>query len=415
MTQKIFIIAPHYPPSALPPSQRVRMIVPYCLENGYEPTVFTVSPKHREETEDEWMLQLLGKGCPVVEVGCLSQTWTRKIGIGDLGLRMLPFLFFALWQHARKEKPAFMLYPVPPWFILVIAPIIKWLTGVPYGIDFIDPWVHKTKTYTTYKHKLTQEIAKTLEGWVVRNASVIYAVSKPINDDIIERHGSMGAKPFFAIPYGVEASDFDSLKNTNTKNEVLTLRYIGAVWVTAYLVLDTLMAAFARLNANYKFRVEFIGTSYAIGSLAQTQLTPFIEKNKLESVVFESADRRPYKDAVRLTVSADMLFLFGDISTQYAASKLMGLVASAKPFFAFLHRESHPYRFLKSLDYPYLVGYTTEIGDTPADNLSCLIETLTILFNKYQNFVSLDLSNPLIQEHTAANMTRRFLEPISKI
>jgi len=127
--KNIFIVAPHFPPSSAPPSQRVRLLVKHCSSLGFFPTVFTVAPKYREEIEDVWMCTLLGRDFEEIQVNCLDFRKTRKLGIGDLGLRMIPSLFFTLKKAAKKKNPAFILYPVPPWYILMIAPIIKKRTG----------------------------------------------------------------------------------------------------------------------------------------------------------------------------------------------------------------------------------------------------------------------------------------------
>ena len=106
-----------------------------CKKFGFYPHAYTVNSYYREETTDEWMNELLGSDYTVSQLKCLDQRKTRKFGIGDLGLRMLPFLIFTLIKDCKKKKPDFILYPVPPWYILIAAPIVKWFTKVPYGID----------------------------------------------------------------------------------------------------------------------------------------------------------------------------------------------------------------------------------------------------------------------------------------
>jgi hypothetical protein len=146
--KQLFIVAPHFPPSSAPPAQRVRLLVKHCTRFGYFPTVFTVDHKYREEIIDDWMCQLLGDDFAVIKVRCFDQRKSRKLGIGDLGLRMLPFLFLALKKEAKLKKPAFILFPVPPWYIMILGPIIKKMSGIKYGIDFINGPVKNAKKYT---------------------------------------------------------------------------------------------------------------------------------------------------------------------------------------------------------------------------------------------------------------------------
>ena len=203
----------------MPPSQRVRLIVQHAASLGFYPVVFTVDPKRREEKEDPWMTELAGDQFDLVTVKCLDQNITRKFKVGDLGIRMLPFLFFKLLKYARKQKPSFILYPVPPWYILTIAPLIKFFTGINYGIDFIDPWVHKLdKTETSFKNRASQRIAKYFEKRACKSASVIYSVSEGMNNDLVSRYPSLRNKILIAVPYGAEKKDFEEITSSLFSN-----------------------------------------------------------------------------------------------------------------------------------------------------------------------------------------------------
>lgn len=413
---KLFIISPHFPPSALPPSQRVRLMVKHCKNIGFNTTVFTTFSKYREEKNDEWLVELAGNDFELITLKSLPQKLTRKFKIGDLGLRFIPFLFFRLLKECKNKKPDFIIYPVPPWYLLIIAPIIKKLTGVKYAIDFIDPWVAPSdKQKQNLKKRISQFIAKKLERWVTKNASYIYAVSEQINKDIINRHPTVIDKPFKAIPYGVEISDFNSKKEI-TKNNKLTFRYIGAVWNPCLPVLEEILNSFSVLSKQPKdFNVDFIGTSYSGKGMAKPALTSLLNEKGLSTLVNEDPNRVTYKKAVELTLSSDILFLFGDMTKQYAASKLMGLIASQKPFFAFLHKESFPYQFLKSLDYKYLAGYSDKDNDLPSDNFSSLNDVMSDIINNLDSFIPINLDNEKFLVHTANGMTKNILTPIKEI
>lgn len=414
--KNIFIVAPHFPPSAAPPAQRVRLLVKHAAALGFYPTVFTVAPKYREEIEDPWMCTLSGNDFEEVRVHCMDQRKTRKFGIGDLGLRMLPSLFFALKREIKKRKPAFVLYPVPPWYILVIAPVIKKITGVKYGIDFIDPWVHETAgTLKGFKHRLSQSIARRLEGWVTKNASVIFAVSEGINNNLRSRHPALSAIPMYAVPYGAEPDDFKGTASLTENNDNILVRYIGAVWDDCYPVLDALMPALAALQKQHPLKLEFYGTSYAGLGLAKNQLDKWIADNEMQAYTTEQCLRVTYKQAVELTMQSDLLFLVGGMQPYYAASKLMGLIVCGKPFVAFVHKDSFPAIFLHKLNYPYLVTYSAAPDDLPVKKTEEVKAMFLKLIREKDAFASPDINDPLIRENTAAGMSAFFLEKISAV
>ncbi|MFN4006811.1 MAG: hypothetical protein ACK4HE_04780 [Chitinophagaceae bacterium] len=416
--KQLFIIAPHFPPSSLPPSQRVRLLVRNAKQFGFFPHAYTVNAHYREETTDEWMNELLGNDYLVTEINCFDQRRTRKFGIGDLGLRMLPFLIVRLIKDAKKLKPDFILYPVPPWYILIAAPVVKWFTKVPYGIDFIDPWVHEvaSKNHVGFKYKASQYIARNLEKWVCKNASVIFSVSEGINQNIKKRHSILKNKPMVAVAYGAEENDFIHLANQIklTKNEQLTVRYIGAIWDDCYPVLDGLMPALAQWQKQVKFNLEMYGTTYAGEGLAKPQMYTWFNANKMNSFAKEFPLRVAYKKAVELTLTADILFLVGGMQPYYAASKLMGLIVSKKPFLAFVHQDSFPAKFLQEVNYPYVVTYSNTEDELPIKKQAALIDTFNKLYAKMHQFQPVDLTHSLVEANTAVGMTKVFLQEISK-
>jgi hypothetical protein len=380
--------------------------------------VFTVDPKYREETGDPWMVELTGDKFNLVTVNCLDQNKTRKFKIGDLGLRILPFLFFALRKRIKKEKPDFILYPVPPWYVLMIAPLLKKITGVPYGIDFIDPWVHDLddRERSTKKH-ISHWISRRMEKNVCRHASIIYAVSKGINDNLVERYPFLKEKVFVAVPYGAEKNDFDSRRShlPPINNDKIVIRYIGAIWVDCYAVLDGLMPALAKTGETLPIQIEFIGTSYAGEKMSKPQLNKWISENNMQGYTFENPLRVSYRKAVELTLQSDILLLIGAMAPYYAASKLMGLLVSKKTFVAFVHEDSFPAQLLLEINFPYVVTYGQSENKLPIHQIKCLTEIIKKAIAEKDSFTGVDLSHQLIRENTALGMTNFFLEPINKL
>ena len=388
-------------------------MVKHLKNLGWYPHIFTTEPKYREEKEDAWMTELAGNDFDITVVKSLNQKKTRKFGIGDLGLRMIPYLLPAIKKAAKKENPDFVLYPVPPWYILLIAPLIKRKTGIPYGIDFIDPWfVGEIPKDANFKKRISQKIARKFEKKAVLNADIIYSVSEGINNNLKERYNLPKSKSLLAIPYGVEPSDFEVKIKKNSSDEII-FRYIGAVWHDAYPVLEPLLKSLSEIEKEIPLKIEFYGTSYAGENLAKPQTVQWIEKFKMQSYMTENPQRVSYKKAVELTMTSDIILLFGGMQPYYAASKLMGLIASGKPFIAFLHNDSFPAEFLKHLNYKYIVTYSEK--ELPETKFKELTEKIKELIKNKDNFAKFDLSNPLIQKHTALGMTKEFVMPIENL
>lgn len=83
--KRVIIVAPHFPPSALPPALRVRSLVQHLHQFGYEPVIVTTKHKFREEIADAWMVESAGSHFRKIEIPAVPAKWTRLFGVGDLG------------------------------------------------------------------------------------------------------------------------------------------------------------------------------------------------------------------------------------------------------------------------------------------------------------------------------------------
>jgi glycosyltransferase involved in cell wall biosynthesis len=409
----VFIPAPFFPPSAMPPSQRVRLLVRHLHEFGWKPVIFTVDHYYREEAADPWMTEIAGNAFEKIEVSAWDQRETRRFGLGDLGIRSFFGLYSSMLKQVKKEKPALILYPVPPWYIMVMAPFIKKATGVPYAIDFIDPWVYNMSK-KNFKSAVSQRLARLLEGRVVKKSSAIFAVSQGILDDLKKRYPSITSKPLIAVPYGVEVSDYDAIKVQKKDDPSVIVRYTGAVSENMLVVMDSLLAAFKIVSKSLPVRVIFTGTSYAGIGLAKPVLDELISKNGVADFVRENPARVGYREALEINKQADMQLLVGDTTPYYAASKMMGLVASGKPFFAWVHADSFPAKFLAELQYPHrMVFQTAELGTEK--KIEQLAEALLYSLKNREQFIPIPTDNPVFSKHTAKAMTKTFTDTFQKI
>ena len=65
------------------------MLAPHLPEYGWEPTVVSVDPRDYESRLDPDLLELVPKNLRIIRCRAWPAQWTRRVGIGDLGLRLL--------------------------------------------------------------------------------------------------------------------------------------------------------------------------------------------------------------------------------------------------------------------------------------------------------------------------------------
>jgi hypothetical protein len=81
------MVSPHFPPDASAAAHRVRVVAPHLAAHGWEPTVVTVDPRDLEGGLDPELAGLVPPALRVVTCRAWPVRWTRRLGVGDLGLR----------------------------------------------------------------------------------------------------------------------------------------------------------------------------------------------------------------------------------------------------------------------------------------------------------------------------------------
>src|SRR5258706_8046621 len=172
MKRRILIISPHFPPSNLAAVHRSRLFAQHLPSFGWEPIILTVDEKYYEEKPDWDLYKLLPAGQRIEKVKAYRVTKPRLIG--DIGLRAFYQLRKKALQLVKEEKIDFVYIPVPSFYVSLIGPWLHRKTGVKYGIDYIDPWVHifpgSEKKFS--RHWWSTKLAKWLEPKAIRKASL---------------------------------------------------------------------------------------------------------------------------------------------------------------------------------------------------------------------------------------------------
>src|SRR5260370_22926801 len=92
MKRNVLIVSPNFPPINAPDHQRVRISLPHLAEFGWRATVLVVSPEFVEGASDSMLLRTVPDTTRVIRTRALPAKPTRRLGVGNLALRALPFL-----------------------------------------------------------------------------------------------------------------------------------------------------------------------------------------------------------------------------------------------------------------------------------------------------------------------------------
>src|SRR6267142_4302475 len=217
--RRLLMISPHFPPDSSAGTHRVRLLAPHLEAYGWRPTVLTVAEQDYEGRIDPELAALVPASLPVVRSRALSPRLTRAIGVGDLGLRALPGLRRTAWQLFEQRPFDAVFITIYPSYPAVLGPMLKRRFGVPFILDYQDPWVGAwgrevgggADGAVDSRSRLTRALAERLEPRVLRMADGVTAVSERTFQEAINR---TGARPRVTaeIPIGWDPCDIDALE-----------------------------------------------------------------------------------------------------------------------------------------------------------------------------------------------------------
>jgi hypothetical protein len=397
MTRRVLVISPFFPPSGLPPSHRARLFVRHLRTFGWEPIVLTVDPRDREERQEAELVSLVPPDVEVVSVRAAK----RMLGVGDLALRALPRLLMRAKAIAKRVDV--ILLVVPPWYALWIVRPLRWLTGRPIVVDYVDPW--KVEARGTMKSRLAATVAAWSEGWCLGGVSGLFAVSQAIIAEVQQRFPVVANVPAGSAPYGFDAGDMALAGSPKAGDPAFKrIVYVGALSDSQLPVFTALLDALAATPL--PIGVELYGTTYAPGARARPRVAQLVADRHLEAQVIERPERVPYTEAMSLAAGADANLVVGDLTTYYAASKLMPTLAARRPIVALLHAGTEPAALLRGLAAQGLVLYGDQPSPTPADAVPAVRAVLSDLVAGRISPLTIDMMTDLtLRPRTAAGMT----------
>ena len=416
------MVYPHFPPSNLAGVHRPRLFAQHLKSFGWEPVILTVDEKYYEEELDWNLNKLLPTDLRIEKVKAFAITKPRLIG--DIGLRSFFQLRKRALQLIRNEKFDFVYIPIPSFYVSLLGPYLKKMTGVNYGIDYIDPWVHNfpgsEKIFS--RHWLSSQLAKWLEPKAIKNASLITGVSEGYYKGVVERNPQLVNKCIFgAMPYGGEPVDHLKMRELNLapylfkKNGKIQLVYAGAILPKSYVIIESIFQVIKTDPEIFNnVEIHFIGTGKIANDPNYYSIKALAEKYNLWNTnIFEYPKRIPYMDVLIHLENSDGIFIIGSTEPHYSPSKVFQAVLSKKSILAILHEKSSAINVIKKYQAGIVLAFNGE------DNLDSIKIEFTTQFQKWKTFNSHFINKTEIkldlEEYSAFASTKKLAELLNQI
>lgn len=350
--RRVILVAPEFPPSNTAGAHRPRLFAKHLPACGWTPTVLTIRADQIEGPLDPDLESLVDPKLEVVRTGALPIRPVRLVG--DLGIRTLPAHARALAVLARRRRPDAIVLFGPPWFTFALGPLVHRWYGIPYIVDYIDPWISAWSASHRFPQKgwFHHRAAAAIEPAVLGGASHVTAVSRQILTDLQARYQWLTSDRLSSMPYGAEPDDFDAAERLNIQppdfssgaGEV-TIAFTGALQPTGRELVSAVLRAVADLRSSgsdigRRLRIRFYGTSNLTWGHGRQAVVPLAREHGIEDIVSEIPERIPYLQALSVLRACDVVLVMGSVDRYYHASKLYPAIVAGRPILALCQSES---------------------------------------------------------------------------
>lgn len=417
--KKVLIVSPHFPPTSAADMHRVRLSLPHFAEFGWEPSVLAVGPEFVEGREEPLLLRTVPPGAEVTRVRALPSKLTRKVGLGDIALRSLPFLYRAGARIIKNSKVSLVYFSTTAFPALALGRVWKEKFGVPFVVDMQDPWLSayyedKPPSARPPKYRLSQRLHGALEPWTMKAVDGLISVSPDYLTTLRERYPWLENKPEAVLPFGASALDFEVIRTHPQSNRFFERgsRQINGVYVgrggkdmefALQIVFRALRLGLQSQPEIFdRLKLHFVGTSYAPGRHARKTVAPVAKELGLSSYVEETPERVPYFEALQLLQDADFLIVPGSDDPQYTASKIYPYILARKPLMAVFNQRSSVCRVLSETGAGEVLPFHS--GNSPAEYATTFFERWSETLRKLP--FSPALNEDAFAPYTTYEMTR---------
>jgi hypothetical protein len=373
---RLLIISPHFPPVNAADMHRVRHMLPYLKDFGWEADVIAVDPACIEAYSiDSLLLKTIPSNISIHYIKAFPASFTRRFGLGNLALR-------GLWQMMRKgnellkeKKFDLIFFSTTAFNFMPLGVYWKRKFKIPFILDIQDPWrndyyLSQPKSKRPPKFYFSYILDKYFEAITIPKADGIISVSPDYIQNFKIRYKHC-ARFTTVIPFAGYKEDINIARELDENklsvqlhNEYLNIVYIGRGGHDLEFSLSVFFQAFRKglmekPDVYERIRCWFIGTSYAPKGMGKKTILPVANTYSVGQYVYEMPDRLPFYETLATLMNADVLFIPGSMDKGYTASKIYPYILAEKPLLACFHINSTVIDVLKTSPSAQILTYET--------------------------------------------------------
>ncbi len=297
------------------------------------------------------------------ETSVESRVWARALGntrdivnrfaLPDIEIRQVPKFIRRAESLIRYNPDCMLLTTSPPHSIHVAGLILSKRFGVPWVVDYRDPWDDYVRTG---KPDLRNPLGKWLSRRILKQASVVVSTTETNTSNLVTGNADLPAGRFHTVTNSYNKQDV-AVEGSATRN-VFTVGYTGIFYpnkdpFTFFRALRTWFDDMddTRLRLlNGRFRIKLVGSR-------TKAVVDVIQSLGLSSWV-SFVPRVSHGEAIRITKGCDLLLIAAGIGKRtrpgWLTSKLFEYLGCKIPILAVV-REGEMARIIRQTNSGYVV------------------------------------------------------------
>lgn len=366
MRKRVLLVTSGFPPTILADVHRARMLCYDLGSYGWDVEVLTADPGfHLESSVEPRSAALRPAGVQVHAAMPWARWFFRVLGSRSIGWRALAPLYRlgAKLLAGRRFDVIYVSTANFPLFCL--GRLWRRRFGVPYVLDFHDPWYRPGATGThvaaSFRTWLSRSLARHLERWSLECAAGLVSVSPNYLAQLRRRYPHFACLredrsaviPFCATPRDLEAARGIGGAGSRRGCEI-AITYVGAgssIMAKSFerIARDLRHLREAEPSFADRVRIRLVGTDGGWHDGLPRTLQEVAAREGVGDLVDEQPPRIGYLDALGRVLQADGLLVLGIDDPAYMPSKLFIYALTGKPLLACLHPESQANRYFREV------------------------------------------------------------------
>lgn len=355
-SRRVLIVGSSFTPAMPASVHRSRMLAWSLPDAGWQVSVLTAGREfQRLEWLDDQGVAFFPPHTEVHEVAPSGDWLWSRLSVGGIGWRA----FLPLLQRGRellREGRFDLVYLSATQFnLFCLGPLWKRLCGVPYVLDFHDPWYRPGERITTggaaWKSGLGNRLSRYMEAFAVKGASGVVSVSPEYLRVLRARYPKaegLSEGCAVTIPFAVREEDFAALPTTAASaggRPTFDVVYIGVGAEIMAKSFKAIAESTARLRRGgdrlvERLRIKLYGTDGRWREGGRRILREVAVEAGVGDLVAEEPVILPYREALAKAGNADGLLVLGVDDPAYMPSKLFLYASTRKPLLVCMRHDS---------------------------------------------------------------------------